>query len=139
MNNNSTHRSQSEKLVLIADDLPEVISGWTAELKQHELRCLAVTSLEDLWIAYDLYKDEISGMILDGCIPGDTPNTLPFIQMAREDGFTGQIVAASSSEFYRQMMMQAGCSDQSPKSDAVECLLHMFRFLENLERALDRK
>ena len=138
MTNNTTPCSQP-RLILIADDLPEVISAWTMELKRRGLRCLAVSSMDDLWIAYELYRDEISGIILDGCIPGHTPNTLPFIRMAREDGFPGYIVAASSSPDYRQQMMQAGCTDQAPKSEAVECLMRLLRFMENLVAQLNRE
>jgi CheY-like chemotaxis protein len=106
-------------LVLLADDLPEVINSWVNTLTEYGIPCLTVSSLEALDRAFNLYRNDISAVILDGCIPGHAVNTIDFILGARGSGFTAPIVASSSSSSYRAMMVRAGCSHQAPKAEAA--------------------
>ena len=105
-------------LVLLADDLPEVIESWVNTRTEYHIPCLTASTLSGLNRGFDLYKDDISAIILDGCIPGHEVNTIDFILMARRAGFTAPIVASSSLGSYRQMMVRAGCSHEAPKSEA---------------------
>lgn len=107
-------------LVLLVDDLSEVLNSWVSTLTEYGVPCLTASTLEGLDRGFALYKDDISAIVLDGCVPGHTVNTLPFILGARSRGFTAPIIAASSSLPYRQMMMRAGCSHQAPKDQAAE-------------------
>lgn len=47
-------------------------------------------------------------IVLDGCI-GDTFNCLPVLHKIRQS-FNGLIIAASSDAFYREIMVEAGCT-----------------------------
>lgn len=106
-------------LVLLADDLPEVLEGWVNTLTEYGIPCMTASTLEDLNRGFAMYKDDISAIILDGCIPGHEVNTIEFIKMARASGYTKPIVAASSSQLYRWDMVDAGCSHQAPKNWAA--------------------
>ena len=107
-------------LVLIADDLTEVLDDWTDELTSYGVPCLRVSTLGGLDRAYELYRNEIKAVILDGCIPGHEVNTIEFILRVRSEGFTRPIIAASSSVYYRMLMVRAGCSHEAPKHYAAE-------------------
>ena len=106
-------------LVLLADDLPEVLESWVNTLTEYGVPCMTASTLEGLNRGFALYKDDISAIILDGCIPGHALNTERFILGARAGGFTNPIIAASSSWLYRDLMVEAGCSHQAPKGSAA--------------------
>lgn len=107
-------------LVLIADDLPHVIKMWTADLVSYGIGVIAATSLEELDGAYAKYKHVAAAVILDGCIPGNSLNTISFIKSVRADGFTRPVVASSSLREYRRQMLWAGCSHEAEKEQAAE-------------------
>ncbi len=65
-----------------------------------------------LFLEHEATTDVI---IVDGCVPGDEINTLPFIRSARRRGYGGTMIAASSSSLYREQMVAAGCDGQSDK------------------------
>jgi len=117
--NNSLSRIPTPPFVLLADDLPEVIKSWVDTMTSFGIDCVIASSLEELNRAFDRYQDEISAIILDGCIPGHMLNTTRFILGARASGFSAPIVASSSSPKYRAMMMEAGCSHEAPKNKAA--------------------
>lgn len=106
-------------LVLLADDLPEVLESWVNTLTEYGIPCMTASTLEGLDRGFALYRDDISAIILDGCIPGHSVNTIGFILEARSSGFTAPIVASSSLQSYREMMVRAGCSHQAPKGEAA--------------------
>ena len=106
-------------LVLLADDLQKVLDDWVNTLTEYRIPCMTASTLEGLDRGFALYKDDISAIILDGCIPGHSVNTIEFILNARSTGFTKPIVASSSLESYREMMVRAGCSHQAPKDEAA--------------------
>jgi CheY-like chemotaxis protein len=100
-------------LVLIADDLPQVIAYYKRQLlDRYDISTVSATTLEQLDEVFDKFFHEIDVIILDGCIPGDTVNTISFIKRAREMGFTRPIIAASSMPAYRMQMIAAGCSHE---------------------------
>lgn len=104
---------------LIADDIPKFISYYKKELlNRHNVSTISATTLSMLYKQFDKYIDSIDVIILDGCIPGSTLNTLGFIEYARRSGFTKPIIAASSLPYYRELMLDAGCSHEAEKEDA---------------------
>lgn len=106
-------------LVLLADDLPEVLESWANTLSEYGIPCMTASTLTGLDRGFALYKDDISVIILDGCIPGHSLNTERFILDARASGYSNPIIAASSSWLYRDLMVEAGCSHQAPKGEAA--------------------
>ena len=112
-------------LVLIADDLPHVIEAWESALTEYGIAVAKATTIRELCETFFAYEHEIDAIILDGCIPGDRPNTISFIDIVRQFGFTKPIIAASSSERYRANMMSWGCSHQAPKELAAELVIDL--------------
>jgi CheY-like chemotaxis protein len=115
-----TSTNSAAPIVLIADDLPRVISTWTHHLASYGIGVVVATSLEELHSVYAQHQSHIAAVILDGCIPGHFVNTIGFIRAARANGFTKPIVAASSLPEYRAQMVGAGCSHQAPKELAAD-------------------
>lgn len=111
--------NSAASVVLIADDLSRIIETWTMGLADYGIEVVAATSLEELDTAFAAHRHQIAAVILDGCMPGDSLNTLGFIRTVRAKGFTKPIVAASSLREYRDAMVAAGCSHQAPKDQAV--------------------
>lgn len=120
MASNNIRKYVKRPIVLIADDLYEVLCMWSDELRDYGLGFLPADSLDELHHMFEHYHQGIAAIIIDGCIPGHTPNTLEFIKLARLTGFDKPIIAASSSPLYRNMMVDAGCSHQAPKAMAAE-------------------
>ncbi len=116
----SNTSNNSAPLVLIADDLPEVIRNWESVLGEYGIEVVKATTIRQLCEVFFARDHEIAAIILDGCIPGDSPNTIPFVHIARDVGFMRPIIAASSSGMYREWMVRAGCSHQAPKEQAAE-------------------
>lgn len=116
----SNNISNAAPLVLIADDLPDVIRGWESALDEYGIRTIKATTIRELCEIFLAHEHEIDAVILDGCIPGHSVNTIGFILIAREIGFTKPMIAASSLERYRDSMVARGCSHQAPKDQAAE-------------------
>lgn len=115
----------NKTLILIADDLPGVISRYEDRLHSDTTTTVSATSLEQLELVFDVYFEEIDAIILDGCIPGNDLNTVEFIERARQQGFYRPIIAASSAAYFRQLMVEAGCSHEASKDKAPELALQL--------------
>lgn len=112
--------NNSAPKVLIADDLTWVIQDWESTLSEYGIEVVKATTIRELCEVFLAHEHEIEAIILDGCMPGDSPNTIPFVHIAREIGFDKPIIAASGLERYRDWMVRAGCSHQAPKEQAAE-------------------
>lgn len=112
--------------VLVVDDLPPFVDLHVDGLQGSGLQVATATSLEELTAAYEQHRDELIGIILDGCVPGDKLNTLPFIERVsadRHEGlFRGFLIAASSDSSFRRTMVRYGCTHEAPKGDAAPLL-----------------
>lgn len=122
---NNNNINISSIFVLVADDLPDVIASYESALANYGIVSVAATTLEELDAAFNRYAGILSAIILDGCIPGDLPNTYDFIDHARAAGFDKPIIAASSSSMYRSWMVNGGCSHSSPKEQAVDLVVEL--------------
>ncbi len=106
--------------ILIVDDDWSIISRYQNLLSARGIAFLKATSVSDLYQVFNEHQDEITGIILDGCIDAELECSLKFIRYARKLGFSGPIIAASSMSGYRQKMLDAGCSHQAPKAEAAQ-------------------
>lgn len=116
----SNNCTSTAPLVLIADDLPDVIRDWESALNGYGIKSVKAMSIRELCTTFFAHEHEIDAVILDGCIPGHSVNTIAFITIAREIGFTKPIIAASSLPRYRDQMVRWGCSHQAPKDTAAD-------------------
>jgi CheY-like chemotaxis protein len=107
-------------LVLIADDLPEVIRAWESTLGEYGIAVVKATTIRELCEVFFAHEHVIDAIILDGCIPGHSVNTIGFIELVRQLDFEKPIIAASSLEKYRQRMVSWGCSHQAAKELAAD-------------------
>ncbi len=63
-------------------------------------------------------KNVFSIVVMDGRLENNIrPDSLELIRMLRDGGFSGPIIAASSSKYFREKMKLAGCSHESQKKD----------------------
>lgn len=111
--------SSARPVVLIADDMPEIIDDWTYDLNGYGIGVVTARDLASLPGVFAVNRYQIAAIILDGCMPGNSLNTLGFVKAIREQGFTKPIVAASSLAEYRAIMVAAGCSHEAPKHEAA--------------------
>lgn len=56
--------------------------------------------------------EQFDAIIMDACVPGNRPTTVPLVEMIRRGGFTGPMIAASSVWFYCKKLVEAGCDYQ---------------------------
>ena len=112
--------------VLVVDDIPEFIKLHEDFLQGSGLSVVTAATLAELDAQYTEHRADLVGIILDGCVPGNTVNTLPFIQRAtidrRQGKFTGFLIAASSDPDYRKDMVRHGCTHEIRKDEAAHLL-----------------
>ena len=103
------------KKVLIVEDRRSLHSAWRVELAG-KVEVLSAYTIEEARELFDANRDDIAAIVLDACVPGDDPNTLP---LAQEFGkvFGGPMIAISGDEFYRTLLMSAGCNHESEKNE----------------------
>lgn len=61
-----------------------------------------------------LENPDIDLVVMDACVPGDKPTTLPLTSKIRET-FYGPMIAASSDEIFRKQLMKNGCDHEAEK------------------------
>ncbi|MEO6077708.1 MAG: response regulator [Candidatus Andersenbacteria bacterium] len=99
--------------VLIIEDSPEAHSLFTQTLGNIAI-ILSAQTLEEAKALFTQHSKDISIIVVDGCVPGNTLNTIPLIRMIRKT-FTGPMIAASSRPAFREEMVEAGCTHQATK------------------------
>jgi len=67
---------------------------------------------------------DIAAIVMDACVPGGSPNTLPLVEKFRTT-FSGPMIASSSAWKYRQILLKAGCSHETDKGDVPHILLKL--------------
>lgn len=116
-------------IILIVDDEQRHLAWHQHHLANSGRTILSASTLDELDAAYNANRKEIVAIILDGCIPGNSITTRPFIQRVRRDmdagEYTGLLVAASSSSMFRLEMVRLGCTHNFPKEFAAERTLHL--------------
>lgn len=72
-------------------------------------------TLKEAYEKFDQYKNELTHVYIDGCVPGNVLNTVPLIKYMREK-FDGPIIAISSNPGYQKDMIAAGCCTEQEKT-----------------------
>jgi hypothetical protein len=96
-------------LIVVVEDQ---IENWRVHMRPWLWNATQVRYANNLVGAEELfkrYKDDIALIAMDACIPGDKPNSMPFVRMVRAAGFTGPMVAMSSTYEGQQALVDAGC------------------------------
>lgn len=113
-----------EKVLIVEDDssIQDVIYAGLTRLGSVEvLRAYTIETARKILAAHS----DIAIITLDGCVPGNELNTLPFIGEILASGFTGELIAASSDDAFRDEMMRAGCGRQSSKSRLLSQIVNL--------------
>lgn len=100
-------------VLLVEDD------NLQSRMVERQLRGVAqviTCSTQEEAITLFVQHPNIALILLDGCVPGFSLNTIPLLQQFRMT-FTGPIVAMSGNRSYRQIMMEHGCTHECGKSD----------------------
>ena len=107
----------NKKLVLLVEDDQFTGENMKALLELEDFEVILATNTPDSFKAFDLNKDKLTAIILDGSMEKTSGNTtIPLIEYIKAQGFGGYILAASSSPVMRMEMMVAGCNDHCPKA-----------------------
>ena len=115
------------KKILIIEDENSLLEVWTIYLNKHtkkgELKILSAVSIDEARKVFNSNPD-IDLIILDGYIkgPGERPNSLVLIPEFRKT-YHGIIIASSSNEDHRSMMVAAGCDYDCKKDDVYKKIM----------------
>jgi|SRR3989338_2547224 len=110
------------KKVLVVEDEEYIYEDWRRELgnKVVLISALSIKEAEEHFTA----NPDIAAIVMDACVPGDEPTTLPLVRKFRET-FTGPMIAISSVGSYRQELIEAGCDHESEKADLPQKLIEV--------------
>ena len=110
------------KKVLVVEDEEYMHEIWRWELdgKVVLLSAVSVAEAEEQFTA----NPDIVAIVMDACVPGSLPNTLPLVRKFRET-FKGPIIAISSNKSYRRQLVRAGCDHESTKNFLPQKLLEI--------------
>ena len=66
-------------------------------------------------------------IVVDACVPGDDPNSMPLVRRIRAEGYRGPIIASSSVEKFRKLLLDAGCSHEVPKEEVPRLVVELLQ------------
>lgn len=112
--------SEALKKVLIVEDNKNYRRTYESALngRVQMLAALSISEAEELFAA----NPGINAIVMDACVPVDTPTTLP--RKIRKT-FAGPMIAASSDRDYRQELVHAGCDHEVPKGHVPAKLIEV--------------
>ncbi len=100
------------KKILVVDDedfFHEIIRKKLKD-KVTILSAFTIEQAEEVFSA----NPDLDIIVMDACVPGDSPTTPPLVRRMREI-FSGPIIATSSLGRYRRKLVEAGCDHESIK------------------------
>ena len=100
------------KKVLIVEDEEYKYDEWRRVLDD-KVVLLFAPSIEEAEEQFTANPD-LAAIVMDACVPGDSPTTPPLVRKFRES-FTGPMIAISSLGSYRRQLVHAGCDHESTK------------------------
>lgn len=107
--------------ILIVEDKESEQTLMAYRLRKVFGESLVLLQAETLSEAVELFRSHHASLdliILDACVPGDKPTTIPLVRMWRAGGFTKPMIAASSERLFCRMLVEAGCDEGCSKEDA---------------------
>ena len=110
------------KKILAVEDLQHKQDEWRSALNGRVDFLSALTIKE----AIELFDNnpDVDVVVMDACVPGDTPTTQGLIRKIRET-FKGPMIACSSDSSYRRLLMSCGCDHQALKDDVPTKVLEV--------------
>jgi DNA-binding response OmpR family regulator len=112
-----------KKLVLLVEDHQSTGENMKLLLEYEDFEVIWATNTLDALKAFDSNKDQLTAIVLDGYLENTSRDTtIPLIVYMKAQGFSGYMLAASSSSEMRREMMVVGCTDHCPKEHFLSCL-----------------
>ncbi len=111
------------KKILLVEDNPQYQLDWEKKLCRYEVVINQAFDLEGAQKILDR-SDPFDLVVVDGCVPGYTYNTEPFIRELRQKSAM-PIVTAAGCFKVQQLMMSAGCSHASRKDDVPDTVIRL--------------
>ena len=100
------------KKVLVVEDEEYKYDRWRREF-DNKVVLIFAPSIEEAEEQFTANPD-IDAIVMDACVPGDSPTTPPLVRKFRQT-FMGPMIAISSLGSYRRELIQAGCDHESTK------------------------
>jgi len=63
-------------------------------------------------------NQDICLVIVDACVPGSRPTSMPLVKKICASGFTGAIIAVSGQEYFSKMLLKFGATHETAKWQA---------------------
>ena len=111
-----------KKVLLVEDN-----EDWNRIIKRGLGDKVQILSAYTIKEAEKIFEENsgIAIVIMDACVPGDTPNTQPLVQKIRQT-FKGPMIAMSSMPMFRRKIVLAGCDHEvEEKTEAGKKVLEL--------------
>jgi len=108
--------------VLFVEDEKQVQGLWRAQLANKGVEMIQALNGTDAAMHFLVFSKELAAIVLDGNIPGVKTDTRELIHDFRQS-FQGPIIAVSSDENLRALMVEAGADSGCEKKDLAKHLL----------------
>jgi response regulator of citrate/malate metabolism len=106
------------KILLVEDD-KDWFKNWSDLLKKIDqfITVMWKPTIEEAETEFSANKDSFDLIIMDACVPGNSPNTMSLVRRIVESGFKKPIIACSSAKPYLKLLIDAGATHTISKMD----------------------
>lgn len=104
--------------VLLVEDHEDLGATWSALLQRDGIDVVWAKSLTGAKGLFDMHPDT-DLMVVDACVDGRDPDSMPFIIYARSRGFDRPIIAKSSDPPRRLPLLAAGASHEAELNELI--------------------
>ncbi len=115
--------TNNKPTILIVEDGESYQNRYARELADHA-NILAAYNIHDAERLFEENKGNISLIVMDACVPGDSPTTLGLTREFKKT-FEMPMIAASSISDYRQDLLLAGCTHEASKYDVSKLVVQL--------------
>jgi len=107
------------KKVLAVEDREHTQTYWEDMLsgKVELIFASSIQEAEEKFVA----NPDIVAIVMDACVPGAMPNTMPLVEKFRAK-FTGPMIATSNDDTFCEELVQAGCNHKCGKNSVPQKL-----------------
>jgi DNA-binding response OmpR family regulator len=116
-------------MVLLVEDYLPYRELFAMHLGDAGVEVLLAETQEEALLLFEKNKDLIEIIVMDACVPGSSPNTMGLIKTIKDSGFTKPIVGCSSGEDYNKILMEAGATHATKKTEVASFVLGMLNKL----------
>lgn len=108
--------------VLLVEDMKYTARRIGRELEELGIEAIIANTLAEAEVLFTQHKDQLDGIILDGCVDGEEFDAPPFIYWVMVQGFEGVFMANSLNPGHNATMMKIGCTVAAHKDTAARIM-----------------